>query len=291
MTVIKQLFLSAGMALLPVALAQAAPGVAGKPLRVVIDPGHGGADYGTVYQDRTGRVAEKDITLRIAIRVARHLKSMGISTVLTRSQDVEVSLQQRTALANRVQADVFLSIHMNSTPQPDAPEAEGVETFILNNTTDESSKRLAHFENMVLGPSSEMPKELAENTDVALILKDLRLDANLSESKRLACGIQETLVRATSRLSLAPTAKKAGVVVRPRDRGVKQALFYVLLGADMPSALLEAGFLNNTRDRRIVTSPEGRELMGAAIARAIAQHLKLRGTPAATTSLGRCKVI
>ncbi len=231
-----------------------------KKFLVVIDPGHGGVDFGTFYVQDGKKIAEKDMTLALALQTARLLRAHGISATLTRTTDREIPLAARTALANRLHADLFLSIHMNSSQT-----AEGVETYILNNATNASSQRLAELENAVLGPHSP------DQTDVDLILKDLRLDANLSSSKLLACAIQQNIIQ--NHLY--------------RNRGVKQALFLVLLGADMPSALLEAGFLSNSHDRALVLSQKGRLRMSQAIVRAIEQY---RAKGRTRFFLGRCKV-
>lgn len=237
------------------------------PFRVVIDPGHGGSDHGTVFDNGILQIAEKDVTLMIARQVAEQLRAKGFHVTLTRQNDKEIPLGARTQLANRLGADIFLSIHMNSG---DSPEAEGIETFILNNTTDASSRRLAHLENTVI---SHDGIDTPEQADVALILRDLRLDANLSESKRLACAIQSGLTEG-----------------KRRSRGVKQALFHVLLGADMPSVLVEAGFLSSPRDRALVLSPQGRRAMSASIANAVEQFKQSKGTRIAHSTLNRCKV-
>ncbi len=245
--------------------------------RVVIDPGHGGNDTGTVFDNGIVRISEKDATLLIARQVAKQLKAKGIGVTLTRQEDRDLSLGARTALANRLGADVFLSIHMNSTHSRApklGPVAEGIETYILNNATDATSKRLARLENSVIQHTEgESPQE----ADVALILRDLRLDANLGESKRLACAIQDGL-------------STPGHPSRLRNRGVKQALFHVLLGADMPSVLVEAGFLTSARDRAAVLSPKRRKAMAASIAGAIDRFRKQKGTPQEQASLSRCKV-
>ncbi|MGZ3696945.1 MAG: N-acetylmuramoyl-L-alanine amidase family protein [Bdellovibrionota bacterium] len=239
--------------------------------RVVIDPGHGGADLGTVYSDGRTRVAEKDLTLALAHQVARDLKAKGVQVILTRTGDRELPLASRTSLANRLGADVFLSIHMNSTQEHGNADAEGIETYILNSTTDASSRRLAHIENSVI--SRTRPRS-AEQADIALILKDLRLDANLPESKRLACLVQKNLVNTR------------GV----KSRGVKQALFHVLLGADMPSVLVEAGFLSSTQDRSWALSAQGQKKMGQSIARSIELFRKTKNTRFANLTLSSCKV-
>jgi N-acetylmuramoyl-L-alanine amidase len=258
------------------------------PFKVVIDPGHGGSDHGTVYYHGTYPIAEKTVTLMIARQVAAQLRAEGIDVTLTRRDDRDLPLGKRTELANRMGADIFLSIHMNSAPGTDQ-KAEGVETFILNNATDASSRRLAHLENTVI---SKEGLDTPQQEDVALILRDMRLDANLSESKRLACAIQNSLAGKpqVSHAAAAHPAQSAARAPAQKNRGVKQALFHVLLGADMPSVLVEAGFLSSPKDRAIVLSAEGRKRMGASIARAIEQFRALKGTRAASVALSRCRV-
>ncbi len=271
--------------------ASAAPTPAKRaPFRVVIDPGHGGSDEGATYKSGSFKISEKQLTLLIALEAAEQLRARGFQVHLTREDDSEVSVPERTKIANRLGADVFVSIHMNSAAHLDAAKAkhaQGIETYILNNASDASSRRLAALENSVITPKEDTP----ELTDVALILKDLRLDANLSDSKRLACAVQQNLV------SLIPGAK--GPRGHPKkDRGVKQALFHVLLGADMPSILVEAGFLTHPKDREFVRSQLGRRAMGVALAEAIEVYKETRTqaqNPArsrrlAGLRLGSCKV-
>ncbi len=251
------------------------------PFRIVLDPGHGGGDQGTVYSNHAVRVAEKDATLKIAMEAARQLRAQGIEVILTRQSDREVPLGDRTALANRVKANLFLSIHLNSPPPilkdfshaRAGASAEGVETYILNTANEDSSRRLARLENSVLGGSPDRTE--GQTTEVALILKDLRLDANLSESKRLACLIQNHVTQDRGPGS---------------DRGVRQALFHVLLGADMPSALLEAGFLSSAKDRSQVVSPAGRKRLGKAITQAVVAFKQGQGLSLPYPALSRCKV-
>ena len=257
----------------------AANGATSQGFRVVLDPGHGGNDQGTVYRKGKLRLAEKDVTLDLALETARQLENQGFDVFLTRRGDQDIPLPSRTAVANQIKADVFISIHMNSHASARAGDAEGIETFILNNATDATSKRLAHFENK---SADKNPEKAPDQNDVALILKDLTLDANLSESKRLACAIQNSLVSVTSQTS----SKSAS----QRNRGVKQALFYVLLGADMPSVLVEAGFLTHPRDRKLVTSIHGKRAIGASIVRAIQQFKRNKNTREAQLELSRCKV-
>lgn len=246
----------------------------------MIDPGHGGADEGTVFHQHGVRFAEKNITLQLALEVSKQLRARGFFVYLTRRGDQEVPLPARTAMANRWGADAFISIHTNSTRNITSRNAEGVETYILNNATDASSKRLARLENSVI---SQDPPGSPEQMDVALILKDLRLDANVSESKRLACSVQGRLVAATSSPSSPPSV---------RNRGVKQALFHVLLGADMPSILVEAGFLSNARDRALLLSPRGRQMISHAVAEALDSYRqnKTASLKQNVISFNRCKV-
>jgi N-acetylmuramoyl-L-alanine amidase len=264
--------------------------------RVVIDPGHGGSDTGAIFYNGDYPIVEKNVTLMIARQVAAQLRARGIDATLTRRDDRELALGKRTELANRLQADLFLSIHMNSAPESELKGAEGVETYILNNATDASSRRLAHLENTVISHDGH---ETPQQEDVALILRDMRLDANLSESKLLACEIQNNLAGGHARGSrplLASASHKK--MPRPelrrrayqRNRGVRQALFHVLLGADMPSVLVEAGFLSSPRDRSIVLSFDGRRAMAASIVHAIERYRTLKGTRAARLALGRCQV-
>lgn len=244
-----------------------------RPFHVVLDPGHGGSDQGTSYSDGRYAISEKDATLLLARQLAVELRARGIRVTLTREQDTDVSLGSRTAIANRLRADIFLSIHMNSSEEA-SPSAQGIETFILNSTTDDTSRRLARLENSVL---DKRALETPEQTDVALILRDLQLDANLSESKRLACAIQNSVVKQPSQREL-------------RDRGVKQALFHVLLGAEMPSVLVEAGFLSHANDRAAVTTYWGRRNMAQVMARAIDQFRLHRDRPEAIAAVSRCQI-
>jgi N-acetylmuramoyl-L-alanine amidase len=217
----------------------------------------------------------------LARQVAAQLRARGIEVVLTRDGDYEMPLAARTAMANKIHADVFLSIHLNSMHsglKMNPALAEGVETYILNHETDSTSKRLAQLENQVMGGGAD------QQGDVALILKDLRLDASLPESKRLACMIQEHVVAIDPKAHL-----KKGVSVTS-NRGVRQALFFVLLGADMPSALVEAGFLSNAHDRDWLLSLNGQKAFGLAVARAINLFRMQKNTPIAQKTLSTCKV-
>lgn len=247
---------------------------------VVVDPGHGGDDYGAVYGRGRNQLAEKEITLTIGKIVARELRTRRINAVLTRETDKHLELPERTELANKIRADVFISLHMNSAESGMARRAQGVETYILNNTTNESSQRLAALENKSHSALRGSAADSFADPNLALIVKDLMLDGNREASTHLACSIQSNLVAATS------SARSAA----DRNRGVKQALFYVLLGADMPSALVEMGFISNARDRALVLSRAGKIGMGRAIARAIDEFRQLKGSDSGRSRLSRCQL-
>ena len=261
--------------LLILLLSQAAHAV-DKPdsFTVVLDPGHGGTDFGAVYSETTKkgkyRFSEKDAVLGLAIEVKRQLEKKGYPVLLTRDRDADIALNARTAIANRAKAKIFVSIHMNSLPGNG--KAEGVETYLLNSTSDLTSKRLAELENRGLDPTQG--SKHTSDTEVNLILKDMTIDGNVSESKRLACAFQDHLT----------------AVTQQRTRGVKQAMFVVLLGADMPTTLIEAGFVTSERDRKLITSEHGIRAMGAALVRAIEQFRIRQGTPEARQDLSRCLV-
>jgi N-acetylmuramoyl-L-alanine amidase len=250
------------------------------PFRVVIDPGHGGGDYGTIATAGGIRYAEKEFTLLLAEQTAKILRARGMSVDLTRTQDQDLPLGPRTQMANKLKADIFISLHMNSTQTPMVTNTEGVETYILNNTSEASSRSLARLENSVLGPEERQGDP--DQVDIALILRDLRLDANLSESKRLACLVQAQLV------AVGQTSGKN--TISTRNRGVRQALFHVLLGAEMPSILVEAGFLNNAHDREQILEPRSRRMLASAIARAVENFRDTKNTDIASETLSRCKV-
>jgi N-acetylmuramoyl-L-alanine amidase len=196
--------------------------------KIVLDPGHGGRDPGAI---GVGGIAEKDVVLSVARKLAKKLRrKMGVDVVLTRKDDSFVRLEDRTAIANAENADLFVSLHMNASPNGDA---RGLETYYLDNTTDEASIRLASRENGT-----------ARNkvSDLQFILSDMTQNMKLEDSITLAHRLQAALVSAMGR--------KMGDV---RDLGVKKALFYVLVGARMPSVLVEMFFITNKTEGRAMT--------------------------------------
>jgi N-acetylmuramoyl-L-alanine amidase len=205
------------------------PGAAAKHrVKIVIDPGHGGKDPGAL---GPGGVAEKDIVLAIAVRLKERLAALpDTDAVLTRDRDIFLALEERTARANAEQADLFVSIHGNASPNP---ALSGVETYYLNNTGDRATLRLAAMENGL----RSMTGRNSRDRDAALILSDLIQNYKIQESVQLAEALQHGIGAA-----LAAHGTPAA------DLGVKRGPFYVLVGAGMPCALAEVSFLTNPRE-------------------------------------------
>jgi N-acetylmuramoyl-L-alanine amidase len=256
-----------------------------------LDPGHGGEDQGTSFLDTKSKtlLTEKALTLQMALETERQLKLKGYRVTLTRRDDRDLSLPKRTAIANKARGDVFVSLHLNSVQSSTTAHstAQGVETYILNTATDDTSKRLAHFENTGMSTLQESVDQSTDGlpAEAALILKDLRLSGNLPESKRLACHLQSELV------SVFRAGDLPGSGLPKRDRGVRQALFYVLMGADMPGVLVESGFLSSERDRKLLLTPHGIRGIGTALVRAIESFRRQKGTKLAQQTLDSCPVI
>ena len=195
--------------------------------RVVVDAGHGGRDPGAI--GHSG-LKEKNVTLKIAKKVAAKLKKrLGCKVYLTRSSDRYIGLTQRTAIANSKKADIFISIHANAARNR---RLRGVETYFLNFALDEDAMRVAAREN------STSEKRIGELKN---ILNEIMKNTKVNESSRLASDIQNAVVK--------NLRKKYGTVA---DLGVKQAPFFVLIGARMPSVLVETSFISNpTEERRL----------------------------------------
>jgi N-acetylmuramoyl-L-alanine amidase len=221
-----------------------------KVRRVVVDAGHGGRDTGAI---GAHGVREKDLALAIARKVAARLTALGFQVVMTRKSDVFVSLDERTRLANEAHADLFVSIHCNAARHR---KLAGVETWTLNVSSDRYAARLAAFEN------AEADRTVS---DLRLILADLATKANASDARDLAQAVQSSLVR---------TLRSR--VGRVRDHGVKQALFYVLLGTRMPSILVETGFVSNPAEEARLKSPRFQEGTAEAIARGVKDFVDSR---------------
>jgi N-acetylmuramoyl-L-alanine amidase len=220
----------------------------------VIDPGHGGEKDGA---PGPGGVWEKDLVLQIGRRIAARLKKLGGRAVLTRTSDVDVALAERAALANAVEADLFISVHLNSMPTREARRvANGIETYFLSaDATDASAKAVAARENAdrLAGEPGPDP-----SNPVAGILDDLESQDSLAGSSRLAYAVHDALLRATG----------------AEDRGVKQAPFYVLAGARMPALLVELGFVSHPEESRRLRDPEYQERLAEAVAAGVAAWRK-----------------
>jgi len=219
--------------------------------RIVIDAGHGGHDPGAIGPDG---LYEKDVVLDIALRLRKILAANPANEVfLTRDNDVFIPLEERTAIANRKNADLFVSIHANASPRR---QARGIETYLLNWTDDEEANRVAARENKI---SLKQMKAMNRKMDVVDVIKsDLLRENKRDESIKLANYIQRCMVT-----GLGENQR------HEHDLGVKQALFYVLFGARMPSVLVEVSFISNPEEERLLSQDSYR----TGIAKAIAEGL------------------
>jgi len=217
-----------------------------RPIRhVIIDAGHGGHDTGAV---GPRGVKEKDVTLAMAKRLAEKLRAGGFQVTLTRTDDRYLKLEERTAIANLSRGDLFVSLHTNANPRRDR---SGVETYFLNVTDDRYARRLAARENGTM-ELEEAPRDLQR------ILTDLDSKASAGASRTLARLVQKEIT--------ARTRQNQGPV---RDRGVKSALFYVLLGARMPAVLVETAFISNREEEKRLSSPAYQQLVAEGVTRAV----------------------
>ena len=223
---------------------------------IVIDPGHGGKDPGAI---GPGRTREKDVTLALAKKLKARLEKEhpDLKVVLTRSDDRYLSLVERTALANTLDADLFISIHCNASPKR---EAAGIETYYLNNTTDRAALKLAARENFV--PEKTMEKFGSPDEELNFILADMQTSSKVERSVPLAGLIQESMVR---------ELKKEYSSVH--DLGVKKAPFWVLTGARMPCVLVETSFISNRREEKRLVSSSFQDDLARAMARGIHEYL------------------
>lgn len=223
---------------------------------IVIDPGHGGVETGAVGPSGT---QEKELTLLLAQGLARELaRRLPVDVELTRDEDAELPLDTRAAIANQHRARLFISIHLNSSV---GAGAHGAETYFLSlEASDARAAAAARAENNLLPPAGAAPGTAAAAqravAGLDLILWDLAQSRHLAESQRFASLVQEELNTA---LGL-------------RDRGVKQAPFRVLMGAAMPAVLVELGFLSNPDEEKKLLTPEYRQQLVDALARAVSRY-------------------
>ncbi|MBV9771994.1 MAG: N-acetylmuramoyl-L-alanine amidase [Bryobacterales bacterium] len=216
--------------------------------RIVIDPGHGGHDTGTIGPQG---LREKDLVLDVAQRLGRLIETrMGSEVIFTRSDDTFIPLEQRTEIANDAEADLFISIHANSSP---LRSTAGVETYYLNFTTSRSALDLASRENS----GSEMTVY-----DLQGLLEKIALKDKVEESREFATRVQTALYTLSAKTADA----------RSRDRGVKKAPFVVLIGATMPSVLAEIGFISNEHDESVMRREEYRQRTAEALYKGISSY-------------------
>jgi N-acetylmuramoyl-L-alanine amidase len=215
--------------------------------RIVVDAGHGGHDGGTVGPDG---LREKDLVLDVALKLGKLLEDrLGAEVVYTRDDDTFVPLETRTAIANKEQADLFISIHANSSRDA---SARGVETYYLNFTSSSDALEVAARENAV----SE--KSIHELQD---LVKKIALKEKIQESREFAADVQKSLYTGLS-------AKSPGL----RNRGVKKAPFIVLIGANMPSILAEISFVSNPGDEKKLKTGEYRQRIAESLYKGIAKY-------------------
>lgn len=232
--------------------------------RVVIDPGHGGHDPGTI--GKNGHF-EKDATLAIARKLAGILRDKpGYKVYLTRDADKFISLDERTMIANRLHADIFVSIHINSSPNP---YTRGITTYFLNWTDDAEANRVAARENAI-----SMKRMKAARSELGYILASLELEGKRDDSLKLANYIESSVTGGVRRFH--PGEKAIGV---------KQALFYVLVGDKMPAVLVEVSFLSNHTDERLLQESSYIDEVAKGIARGIDNYFK--GAPAQVVRTAR----
>jgi N-acetylmuramoyl-L-alanine amidase len=219
--------------------------------RIIIDPGHGGRDYGA--SGYLKGVYEKDVVLQISHRLAKKIRrELDCQVFMTRDRDRFLTLEERTAIANTKNADLFISIHTNSHRNR---SAFGIETYFLNLATDDEAIRVAAIEN------ATSTKNIS---DLQNILFDLVQNAKINESSRLAGHVQGAMI----------SHLKGKRYSRIKDKGVKQAPFYVLLGAQMPAVLVETSFISNPRECKRLVNPKYQERLCEAIVQGIRQYIK-----------------
>ena len=216
--------------------------------KIVIDAGHGGHDTGTIGPNG---LLEKDVVLDVAKRLGRLLETrLGAEVIYTRQDDTFIPLETRTAIANRERADLFISIHANSSHDSDA---RGVETYYLNFTSSPEALEVAARENAV----SE--KSIHELQD---LVKKIALKEKIEESREFAGDVQESLYGGLS-------LNSAGI----RNRGIKKAPFIVLIGANMPSILAEISFVSNPTDERKLETSEHRQRIAESLYRGVSRYV------------------
>ncbi|OQY12671.1 MAG: hypothetical protein B6I31_02720 [Desulfobacteraceae bacterium 4572_19] len=218
--------------------------------RIVIDAGHGGKDVGAIGHIKG--IYEKNVALDIAKRLAVKLRrNLKCEVILTRNSDKFLTLEERTAFANTRNADLFISIHTNAARNKNA---YGIETYFLNLATDKTSISVAAREN------ATSTKNIS---DLQSILNDLMRNAKINESSRLAGYVQDSMYNGMKKR-----------YDRIKNKGVKQAPFYVLLGAQMPAILIETSFISNPKECKRLTSTRYKDLLCDSIAKGVKEYIQ-----------------
>jgi N-acetylmuramoyl-L-alanine amidase len=215
--------------------------------RIIIDPGHGGKDPGAT----AFGLKEKDIVLEVARMMAVILEEQyGYETLLTRDRDIFLPLEERTAIANTQKADLFISLHINAHP---LKNVGGIETYYLNFATNAEAMRVAALENATTTHNI---------SDLQDILTDLMQNSNIQESSLLADLVQSSMVAGLE-------AEDYGV----KDLGVKQAPFYVLLGAEMPAILIELNFITNPTEAKLLAQKEYLNALARKVVKGVSRYV------------------
>lgn len=228
-------------------------------ITILLDPGHGGEDTGAKmnysYRDKKGHkrklfVYEKDLVLIYARKIQAKLKKKGLSVHLTRSFDRKVSLDKRAEVAEKLKADIFISIHMNASFKR---SSKGFETYYLDNHKDAAVKKVEDIENKDLS---------GEQLVINKIITDLVIERTAKTSKKLASHVHKHI------------SKKVRRAFKLKDRGIKPGLFYVLAMAKRPGILLEVSFISNPKELRKILTPSFQEKYSDGVAEGIISYLR-----------------
>ena len=223
-------------------------------LTILIDPGHGGQDHGAKTKLKVNKkvieIKEKDLALTVSKKIHRILKKKGVNVYLTRSIDRTVSLEERAELADKIKADLFISVHINASS---SKKAGGFETYYLDNHKDDVVKKIESIENKNL-----KGEELVINS----ILTDLVIERTAPSSKKLAGRIHKKIV------------KNIGGKYKMKNRGIRPGLFYVLALTKRPGVLLEVGFLSNQKELSKIMNNRFQERFASSVAQGILEYIR-----------------
>lgn len=223
---------------------------------IVIDAGHGGKDPGTIGVNGT---KEKNITLAVALKLGKLLEQSmkGVKVVYTRKTDTFIELYRRPQIANEAEGKLFISIHCNATERKPS-SARGIEVYLLRPGKEENALRIAERENSVVNLEANYQQRYKKLTEEDFIILTMAQSAYVKYSESFA--------------SIAASSIKQ--LAKMKNRGVKQAGFYVLVGASMPNVLVETGYLSNRDEEKLLRSPEGQQKIAEALLKGIQQYKK-----------------